>query len=177
MLVPHIGHSLSDMAFVLASHVSTGPKFVTTCQLDTACTGTYRYGTSMLHDCFADEIAIDFPSVEPVVERMREAFLGDRDDDVLKTELRVSQREASGGLIVPIELPIRGTCHRCGGRGETWTEPCELCAGTGASLVHHPVRVSLPRGVSDGACLRFRVSSPGAPSVRVEVRIAVRSTV
>ena len=128
----------------------------------------------MSHDCFADEIAIDFPSVEPAVERMRDAFLGERaDDGVLRTELRVSRREAFDGLVVPIEVPIRGTCRRCGGRGETWTEPCADCAGTGASLLHHPVRVSLPRGVVDGARIRFRVSSPGAASVRVEVRIAI----
>ncbi len=128
----------------------------------------------MSRDLFADEIAIDFPSVEPVVERMRHAFLGERaDDDVLKAELRVSRREASGGLTVPIEVPLRGTCGGCGGRGETWTEPCVECAGTGASLLRHPVRVSLPRGVLDGARLRFRVSSPDAASVRVEVRIAI----
>jgi len=30
----------------------------------------------MTHECFADEIAIDFPSVGRVVDRMRDAFLG-----------------------------------------------------------------------------------------------------
>lgn len=131
-------------------------------------------GTSMPHDCFADEIAIDFPSVEPVVERMRDAFLGERAEDaVLKTEVRVSRREACDGLVVPIDVPMRGTCVRCGGRGETWTEPCDDCSGTGASALRHSVRLSLPPGVANGACLRFRVSSPGAPSVRVEVRIAI----
>jgi hypothetical protein len=128
----------------------------------------------MSHDCFADEIAIDFPSLGPVVERMRDAFLGEREEDaVLRAELRVSRREASDGLVVPIDVPMRGTCRHCGGRGETWTEPCDDCSGTGAALLRHSLRVSLPPGVSDGACLRFRVSSPGAPSVRVEVRIAV----
>jgi hypothetical protein len=130
----------------------------------------------MPHDCFADEIAIDFPSVEPVVERMRHAFLGTRaDDDVLKTELRVSRRQASGGGVVPIELPIPSTCHHCGGRGETWTEVCDNCAGTGASTLRRPLKVSLPPGVADGARFRFRVSSPGAASVRVEVRVAISS--
>jgi len=72
----------------------------------------------MSHDCFADEIAIDFPSVEPVVERMRDAFLGEREEDaVLRTEVRVSRREAFDGLVVPIDVPMRGTCRRCGGRG------------------------------------------------------------
>ena len=130
----------------------------------------------MPHDCFADEIAIDFPSVEPAVERMRHAFLGTRaDDDVLKTELRVTKREATGGVVVPIEVPISSTCRHCGGRGEVWTERCESCAGTGASTYRRPVKVSLPPGVADGARLRFRVSSPGAASVRIEVRIAISS--
>ena len=131
----------------------------------------------MPHDCFADEIAIDFPSVEPAVERMRDAFLGERAgddvDDVVRREVLVSRREAWDGLVVPIDVPIRGLCRHCGGRGETWTEPCADCHGTGARLEHHCVRVTLPPGVADGARIRFRVSSPGADSVRVEVRIAI----
>jgi hypothetical protein len=132
----------------------------------------------MCRDCFADEIAIDFPSVEPAVERMREAFLGERaDDDVLRRELAVSRREAWDGLVVPVDVPIRGLCHHCGGRGETWTEPCGECCGTGAFLHHHAVRVTVPPGVADGARFRFRVSSPGAESVRVEIRVAITNRV
>jgi hypothetical protein len=128
-------------------------------------------------DCFADEIAIDFPSVDEVVERMRDAFLGERPrGDVLSTELQLSSLEARRGLIVPLTVPMRGTCPRCGGRGETWTEPCGPCCGTGESLFHHPVRVSVPAGVADGTRFRFRVSSPHAAPVRVELRVAVRSS-
>src|SRR5262245_55052870 len=131
---------------------------------------------SMSHECFADEIAIDFPSVGPVVERMRDAFLGERmEGDVHCTEVLLSKREASDGLIVPLDVPIRATCADCGGRGETWTEPCECCCGTGASLFHHPVRVSVPPGVADGARFRFRITSPDAADVRVELRVTVRS--
>ena len=129
------------------------------------------------HECFADEIAIDFPSLRPVssvVERMRAAFLGERSAD-LSAELRLSTEDARAGLVVPLEVPIRATCPTCGGRGETWTEPCERCRGTGESVMHHPVRVSLPAGVADGARFRFRVSSPHARSVRVEVRVAIQS--
>jgi hypothetical protein len=39
------------------------------------------------------------------------------------------------------------------------------------------VRVTLPPGVADGARIRFRVSSPGAESVRVEIRIAITNRV
>ena len=134
----------------------------------------------MLRDCFADEIAIDFPSAGLAVERMREAFLGERAADgtdgvdaVVKTEVLLSSREAFGGLVVPVDVPLRTLCQHCGGRGETWTEACESCGGSGESIVHHRVRVTVPRRVADGATFRFRLSSPHAASVRVEVRVVV----
>jgi hypothetical protein len=132
----------------------------------------------MLRSCFADEIAIDFPSVGLAVERMRDGFLGDGDPDgvdaVVKTEVLLSSREAYFcGSLVPVDVPVRTLCPTCGGRGETWAEPCARCDGSGESIVHHLVRVALPRGVADGATFRFRVSSAHAPSVRVEVRVVV----
>jgi hypothetical protein len=129
----------------------------------------------MSYECFADEIAIDFPSVGRVVERMRDAFLGDESDGgVLRTEVSLSQREAQDGLIVSITVPMRVTCPDCGGRGETWTEPCHLCAGRGHSTFDHPLRITLPPRVADGACFRFRLKSPDAAALRIEVRIAIR---
>jgi hypothetical protein len=128
-------------------------------------------------DCFADEVAIDFPSVDHVVDRMRDAFLGERPaGDVLSAELRLSTVEALHGLVVPLDVPMRRTCAMCGGRGETWTEPCDACCGTGESLFHHPVRVTVPAGVVDGARFRFRVVARHAPPVRVELRVAIRSS-
>ena len=128
----------------------------------------------MSHECFADEIAIDFPSVAPAVERMRDAFLGEPGDlHVVATEVLLSKREASDGLVVPVEVPIRATCPECGGRGETWTERCDGCDGTGESLFRHAVRVTVPAGVADGARFRFRVSTPDAPAVRVELRVSI----
>ena len=130
----------------------------------------------MPHECFADEIAIDFPSVDHVVDRMRDAFLGERADaDVVSAEVSLSKEEAWRGLVVPLEVPIRGLCPCCGGRGETWAELCPRCHGTGAALFHHAVRLAVPARVADGARFRFRVSSPHASSVRVEVRVAIRS--
>jgi hypothetical protein len=128
----------------------------------------------MVNDCFADEIAIDFPSVDPVVERMRDAFLGEREDDgCIRADLVLSSREASRGLVVPVEVPMRGTCQQCGGRGETWMERCEGCAGTGGLLVRRVVQVTVPPRVVEGTAVRFRVCSPDAPPVRVELRIAI----
>jgi hypothetical protein len=124
---------------------------------------------------FADEVAIDFPAVDPVVERMRQSFLDERSpNDVLSTELRLSTVEALHGLVVPLDVPMRGTCPACAGRGGTWTECCESCRGSGESLFQHPVRVMVPAGVADGARFRFRVVARHAPPVRVELRVAVR---
>ena len=132
-------------------------------------------GTLMSNECFADEIAIDFPSVGRAVERMRDGFLGEHVDAVLRAEVSLSQREAFDGLIVPLEIPVRITCPNCGGRGETWTEACGLCRGTGASIFQQALRVSVPPRVADGACVRFRLKSPDAASIRVELRVAIRS--
>jgi hypothetical protein len=131
----------------------------------------------MSHECFADEIAIDFPSVGRVVERMRDAFLGEHvDGDVLHGEVALSPREAFAGLVVSLNVPVRVTCPHCGGRGETWTERCDLCHGTGETRLDHPVKVSVPPRVADGARFRFRFKSPDASMVRVEVRVAIRSS-
>ena len=133
---------------------------------------------SQVHDCFADEVAIDFPSVGPFVDRVRDGFLGEGGGtEVLTTDVWLSRRDASAGTVVPLEVPLRGTCRRCGGRGETWAERCADCCGTGDAHVRHPVRLSVPAGVADGARFRFRVTSPHAEPACVEVRVAIRSSV
>jgi DnaJ-class molecular chaperone len=133
--------------------------------------------SQMTHECFADEIAIDFPSVGNVVDRMRTAFLGEHvETGVLRAEVSLSQREALAGHVVSLKVPVRITCPNCGGRGETWTEPCGLCRGTGESLFHQALRVSVPPRVADGACVRFRLKSPDAASIRVELRVAIRTS-
>jgi hypothetical protein len=133
--------------------------------------------SQITHECFADEIAIDFPSVGNVVDRMRTAFLGEHvDADVLRADVSLSQREAFAGHVVSLKVPVRITCPNCGGRGETWTEACGLCRGTGESLFHQALRVSVPPRIADGACVRFRLKSPDAVSIRVELRVAIRSS-
>lgn len=125
---------------------------------------------------FADEVGIDFPSVGCLAERVRDGFLGEP-DAVHTLDVELSRRDARLGIVIPLRVPLQGMCPLCGGRGETWTDPCGPCLGTGSALVHHAVRLSVPPGVVDGARFRFHVSSSCASPLRVEVRIAVRSSV
>ena len=137
--------------------------------------GHRSYRTDVPHRCFADEIAIDFPAVGRVVDGIRDAFLGEAEGrDVVAADVSVSRREAAGGHVVHLALPVHGMCPVCGGRGESWTEVCVSCDGTGTSLFNHPVRLALPAGVADGATFRFRLTSPQTGPVRVEVRVAVQ---
>jgi hypothetical protein len=127
------------------------------------------------HECFADEIAIDFPSAGRVVERIRDSFLGEPSvPDVFDTELLLSPREAFYGLRMSLVVPIRGACAHCGGRGESWAEACAQCAGSGEAVFRHTVNVAVPPGVVDGVRFRFRVTSPQTGSVRVIARIAIQ---
>ena len=124
--------------------------------------------------CFADEVVIDFPSVAPAVDRMRNAFLEEEERAAaLSAAIRLSALEARTGAMVPLEVPVRCTCHACGGRGETWTEPCHCCQGSGTELRHHQLQVSVPAGVLDGTCFNFTVTPRHNPPTRVELRVLV----
>jgi molecular chaperone DnaJ len=123
---------------------------------------------------FSDEVAIDFPSVASVLDRMRDAFFTAEPAITLSAEMSLTPREAFSGVTVPFDVPLRRTCPRCGGRGEVWNEWCVTCAGLGEVAAAHAVNVRVPAGVSHGDTFRFSLTPPGAPSTIVEVRIAIR---
>ena len=123
---------------------------------------------------FSDEVAIDFPSVASVLDRMRDAFFTAEPAITLSAELTVTPREAFAGVTVPFDVPLRRTCSRCGGRGEVWNEWCATCAGVGEVAAAHAVQVRVPAGVSHGETFRFSLTPPGAPSTIIEVRIVIR---
>jgi hypothetical protein len=125
-------------------------------------------------DCFADEVAIDFPSLGRLVERMRESFLGSEEDEALSAEISVSVRDASRGVVVPLNVPLRRCCASCGGRGELWAETCAGCHGTGSAFVPHHVEVTVPPGVSDGDRFSFSLTARDTPPTRVDLRVAIR---
>jgi hypothetical protein len=133
-----------------------------------------RATLSFARTCFADEIAIDFPSIAPAVDRLREMFLATDDEHVaVAAEVALTTRQASDGAIVPLELGLAGLCGGCGGRGESWAEPCGDCAGTGQRARPHHFRLALPPGVAHGARFRFFVAPPAVRPTRVEVTVSV----
>lgn len=127
-------------------------------------------------DWLADEIAIDFPSVASVLDRMRDSFFGDSASVTLSAEVILSAKEAFWGALVPLHVPLGGTCPRCGGRGEVWGEWCATCGGGGEVTVAHELRLRVPAGVREGATFRFSIDPPGAPLTVVEVRISISRT-
>lgn len=125
-------------------------------------------------DYFADEVAIDFPSLGGAIDRMRDAFFSAERARPLSAQLLLTPRQAFDGAIVPLDVPVRRMCRSCGGRGEVWTEPCGECAGTGDALVPHLVQLIVPPRVPDGARFWISVSAPSASPTRVEVRVTIR---
>ena len=124
-----------------------------------------------------DEVAIDFPSMVPIVARMRATFFaaaGDRGVATRRAEVELTARQADQGVRVPLELTVQHTCPACGGRGELWTDPCGLCDGSGAGLLPHRLHFHVPPGVRHGTCLRYSVTPPHAFETHIEVRIAVQ---
>ena len=128
----------------------------------------------VVHDWFADEVAIDFPSVASVLDRMRDAFFAVEPPVTLSAQMVLTPREAFDGATVPLDVPLRRTCPRCGGRGEVWTDGCVTCAGLGEVSAAHSLHVRVPAGVREGARFRFSVTPPGAPPTVVEVHISIR---
>lgn len=123
--------------------------------------------------CFSDEVVVDFPSVAPAVERMRRAFLAEERAVSLRATIRLTAREARHGARVPLDVPVPCTCRECGGRGETWTELCGCCNGSGAELRRHHLHVTVPAGVSDGTRFNFVLTPRHNPPTRVELRVLV----
>jgi molecular chaperone DnaJ len=134
-------------------------------------------------DWLADEVAIDFPSVSDLLDRMRHSFFGrgqhgshgsDGALGDLSAEIILNAFEARHGTVVPLGVPVRRTCPHCGGRGETWEGWCDLCGGCGDIGGFHEVELRVPAGVREGARFRFSVMPTGAPHTIVDVTISIR---
>ncbi len=55
-------------------------------------------------------------------------------------------------------------CPQCGGRGQTVTNPCRRCGGTGLVRIRENVSITIPAGVEDGMQLTVRGEGHSAPN-------------
>jgi hypothetical protein len=124
-------------------------------------------------NCFADEVVIDFPSVALAIDRIRRGFLVDEPSPRWQTVLHLSPGEARRGVTTAIEVPVRLTCHQCGGRGESWAERCSCCDASGALLLHHVVQITIPAGVVNGDRFYFTVLPRHHQPTRIELKVRV----
>ena len=130
-------------------------------------------GAGLVVDCLADEVAIDFPSVHTVLDRMQRAFFGDAAGPQPGPDLAITPQEAFLGATVPVRVPVRRVCADCGGRGEVWDRPCAECGGAGDLPSHQAVHLRVPAGVRDGTRIRFRVTAPGVADTAILARIVI----
>ena len=130
--------------------------------------------TIVVADCLADEVAIDFPSVHNVLDRIRHAFFGQADRPQPAPDICVTPQEAFWGATVPLQVAVRRTCAHCGGRGEVWDGWCSPCGGLGETPSHQAVHLRVPAGVQDGTRIRFRLAAPGVPETLVVATIVIQ---
>jgi hypothetical protein len=125
-------------------------------------------------ECFADEVAVDFPSMAPIVARMRGAFLAGEDaSSALTTSVSLPRAVAYRGGRVPVQLSMPGTCAACSGRGGTWDEACAACTGAGYVAALRHVVLLMPSGVRHGDRLQFRLRLPHTRTAVLVVHVSV----
>ena len=124
-------------------------------------------------DLPGDEIAIDFPSVAPLVERMRQTFFAGDHVAHWSAFIELSGAEARAGARVPIDVPHHQTCGACGGRGEIWAAGCADCAGRGTTPGAHRVRLIVPPGLAHGARLTYQVRLPAGAAAMIAVSVGI----
>jgi hypothetical protein len=126
---------------------------------------------------YGDDADVDFPSAASATERLRAGLVRHERPLPLQTRLVLSPADARLGVAVPLDVPLRYNCRRCGGRGESWGDVCEACEGSGAQMSMERFRVRVPAGVTEGTTFRFSLTPRHHPTTRVELTVSVSDEV
>jgi hypothetical protein len=128
------------------------------------------------HRLRGDDVALDFPSMVAVTERIRAGLMREAPAARLPLRMRLSADDARRGVSVPLDVPVCYTCRPCGGRGESSGEPCQACDSSGAQLSVERLVVRVPPGVVDGTAFRFSVTPRHHPTTRIALTVRVEGS-
>ncbi|GAB4330259.1 MAG: hypothetical protein Kow0099_00760 [Candidatus Abyssubacteria bacterium] len=85
-------------------------------------------------------------------------------------EVMLTPREASLGTTFTLQIPVDGTCPKCGGFGLVFLDACPSCRGGGVIRRTRTVTIRLPSGLSDGTHIKIHMGV-GGPTIHGIVRI------
>jgi molecular chaperone DnaJ len=88
----------------------------------------------------------------------------------LSGEILLTSGEAAAGGVLPLDIPLHGSCPGCAGTGGACFD-CDRCGGEGIVERRLPIPVRIPSGVRDGAVFQVTVDEPGVMSVLLTVHI------
>ena len=91
----------------------------------------------------------------------------------LHVEIILNRQEARDGGIIPLDVPVHGTCTVCGGRGETLGFFCLDCDGRGAIEGRKTLPVTIPPHVRSGSSFVYDLKSIGLPDVLLHVDVSI----
>ena len=88
----------------------------------------------------------------------------------LTGEIVLGAREAAGGGMLSLDVPVTATCEACAGTGGPGLD-CGSCLGEGKVSRRLPVPVRIPAGVRDGQVFEVRTDDPSVPSLLLTVHL------
>ena len=88
-------------------------------------------------------------------------------------EVLLTPKEAKRGCKIPLKMPLRIECSRCGGTGRVGGLICGLCLGRGEEKREKQIKVEIPAGATDGTEMRIPTGLRDSRAKYISVTIRV----